>query len=105
MACNLATVLFPCVDRPCHTCAAGGVACRAESSAPSKADLKPDQNPATGAYDYIIVGGGAAGCVLANRLSTDPSKRVLVLEVGSHRKGFVLLRDSDHLCCAFRAAG
>jgi len=35
-----------------------------------------------GAFDYVIVGGGTAGCVLANRLSADRQKSVLLLEAG-----------------------
>jgi choline dehydrogenase len=38
--------------------------------------------PPTGEFDYVIVGAGTAGCLLANRLSADPAIRVLLLEAG-----------------------
>src|SRR5207253_2414247 len=45
-------------------------------------------------FDYVIVGGGAAGCVLANRLTEDPNVKVAILEygtAGNHKKFFVKL--------------
>ena len=43
-------------------------------------------------FDYVIVGGGVAGCVVANRLTEDPSVRVAMLEFGTdknHKKQIV----------------
>lgn len=44
---------------------------------------KPDSTKEE-VFDYVVVGGGSAGCIVAEALSRDPSQRVLVLEAGPH---------------------
>ena len=67
--------------------------------------LPPPTRPLASQYDYVIVGAGSAGCVLANELTKDASASVLLIEAGTLSVSSIRHRREIHPSTSTQAAG
>ena len=67
--------------------------------------VPPPTRPLASQYDYVIVGAGSAGCVLANELTQDASASVLLIEAGTLSVSSIRHRREIHPSTSTQAAG
>ena len=67
--------------------------------------VPPPTRPLASQYDYVIVGAGSAGCVLANELTQDASASVLLIESGTLSVSSIRHRRENHSSTSTQAAG